>query len=227
MAYRHGSLTIAAHAFARALELDPDRPGVRQNYGKLLRELGRYGDSERELRLAVAQSEDDSRTRVSLADTLVAERKFADATPLLDAVLIKAPADPEASGVKGRLLVAQGRVSDALPYFEKATAGSDPEPFIELGRAYLAAGDLAKARDAAGEALRRNPGHPWAMAVLGGALVRDGQRAAGVEYLQRALAAGPRRPIVWQTLADGFDAAHDAGQADQCRRQASALASSR
>jgi predicted Zn-dependent protease len=65
------------------------------------------------------------------------------------------------------------------------------------------------------------------MAVLGQVLVREGQRAAGVEYLERALAIGPRRPIVWQTLAEGFDAAHDTVQADQCRRQASALASSR
>ena len=40
MAYRYGSLPIAARAFARTLELDPDRPGIRQNYGKLLRELG-------------------------------------------------------------------------------------------------------------------------------------------------------------------------------------------
>src|SRR6185369_1565567 len=117
--YRHGSLPIAAQAFARALELDPDRPGVRQNYGKLLRELERYADSERELRLAVAQSEDDSRTRINLADTLVAERKDGEAAQLLDAVLAKEPAHPEALGVKGRLLAAQGRAQDALPYFEK------------------------------------------------------------------------------------------------------------
>ena len=95
MAYRHGSLSIAARAFARALELDPDRPGVRQNYGKLLRELERYADSERELRLAVAQSEDDSRTRVSLADTLVAEHKYAEAARLLDAVLARSRPIPK------------------------------------------------------------------------------------------------------------------------------------
>jgi arylsulfatase A-like enzyme/predicted Zn-dependent protease len=227
MAYRHGSLSIGARAFARALDLDPDRPGVRQNYGKLLRELERYADSERELRLAVAQNEDDTRTRVSLAETLVAGRKYAEAARVLDAVLAREPADPEALGVKGRLLAAQGQVKEALPFFEKATAGSDPEPFIELARASLAAGDLMKARDAAGEALRRNPGHPWAMAVLGQVLVREGQRAAGMEYLERALAIGPRRPIVWQTLADGFDAALDSTRAAQCRRQASALASAR
>src|SRR5205809_3309653 len=119
MAYRHGSLPLAAQAFARALELDPDRPGLRQNYGKLLRELERYADSERELRLAVAQSDDDSRTRINLAETLVAERKHGEAAQLLDAVLAKEPADPEALGVKGRLLLAQGRTREALPYFEK------------------------------------------------------------------------------------------------------------
>jgi arylsulfatase A-like enzyme/predicted Zn-dependent protease len=227
MAYRHGSLAMAAQAFARALELDPDRPGVRQNYGKLLRELERYADSERELRLAAAQSEDDARTRVSLAETLVAERKHAEAATLVDAVLAKEPADPEALGVKGRLLASEGKIKDALPYFEKAAATSDPEPFIELARAYLAAGDIAKARDTAAEALRRNPGHPWAMGVLGTALARDGQRTPGLEYLERAFAIGPRRPAVWQTLAEGFEAAQEPARAAACRQRAAALASAR
>jgi choline-sulfatase len=228
MAYRHGSLPMAAQAFARALELDPDRPGVRQNYGKLLRELERYADSEHELRLAVAQSEDDPRARVNLAETLIATRKNDEAAQLLDAVLTKTPADPEALGVKGRLLAAQGRVTEALPYFEKATAAtSDPEPSIELARVYLAAGDPGRAAKAANEALRKSAGHPWAMAVLGDALVRDGQRASGLEYLNRALSIGPRRPIVWESLADGFEAAHDAARAGFCRRQAAALAAGR
>jgi Tfp pilus assembly protein PilF len=97
MAYRHGSLPLAAGAFARALALDPDRPGVRQNYGKLLRELERYADSERELRLAVAQSDDDSRDRISLAETLVAARKHGEAEQLVDAVLAKEPSHPRRS----------------------------------------------------------------------------------------------------------------------------------
>ena len=50
-------------AFARTLELDPDRPGIRQNYGKLLRELERYGESERELRIALAQTTRTTRER--------------------------------------------------------------------------------------------------------------------------------------------------------------------
>jgi arylsulfatase A-like enzyme/Tfp pilus assembly protein PilF len=225
MAYRHGSLVIAAPAFARALELDPDRPGVRQNYGKLLRELERYPESERELRLAAAAADDDLAPKISLAATLVAERKHEEAAQLIDAVLAKSPSDPDALGVKGQLLASEGRVKEALPYFEKATTTSAPEPFIDLARAYLAAGDAAKAQDAAGEALTRSPGHPWAMAVLGEALVRRGERERGVEYLTRALGIGPRRPAVWNSLAEGFDAARDPQHAEYCRRQAVALAS--
>jgi predicted Zn-dependent protease len=225
MAYRHGSLLIAAPAFARALELDPDRPGVRQNYGKLLRELERYPESERELRLAAAAADEDVEPKISLAATLVAERKHGEAAQLIDAVLAKSPSHPDALGVKGQLLASEGRVKDALPYFEKATATSAPEPFIDLARAYLAAGEATKARDAAAEALTRSPGHPWAMAVLGGALVRHGDRESGVEYLTRALGVGPRRPAVWNSLAEGFDAANDPQHAEYCRRQAAALAS--
>jgi predicted Zn-dependent protease len=157
----------------------------------------------------------------------VAEHKHTEAAQLLDGVLAKEPAHPEALGVKGRLLLAQGRAAEALPYFEKATATSDPEPFIELARAYLAAGEAAKARETATEALRRSPGHPWAMAVLGDALVRDGQREIGLEHLHRAFAIGPRRPMVWESLADGFDAAHDPERAAFCRRQAATLVAAR
>jgi arylsulfatase A-like enzyme/predicted Zn-dependent protease len=224
MAYRHGSLLVAAPAFARALELDPDRPGVRQNYGKLLRELERYADSERELRLAAAQSDEDVEPRISLAATLIAENKTREASDILEAVMRRAPTHPDALAAMGQLLVREDRPGEALPYLEKAAAAtSGPEPFIELGRAYLAAGDATKARDAGAEALRRNPGHPWALAVVGTALVVEGRRDQGLEYLSRGVSAGPRRPAVWTTLAQGFDAAHDAARAAFCRRQAAAL----
>ena len=224
MAYRYGSLPMAGRAFKRTLELDPDRPGIRQNYGKLLRELGRYGESERELRIALAQTtDDDSRTRVNLAETLVALKHTAEAETLLSAVLSREPKNPEALGAKGRLLLAEDRVPEALASLEQATATSEPEPFVELAAGYLRANRFANARDAATEALRRSSGHPWAMALLGRALILDGQGPQGLEYLQRAVAIQPRRPAVWEALAAGFDAAGQAGMAAQCRRESTAL----
>ena len=141
-------------------------------------------------------SDDDSRTRVNLAETLVALKKTSEAETLVSSVLAREPKNPEALGAKGRLLLAQNRVPEALASLQQATAGSDPEPFIELAAAYLSANRIADARNAATEALRRNPGHPWAIAVLAHALILDGQRAQGVEYLQRAVAIRPRRPAV-------------------------------
>jgi arylsulfatase A-like enzyme/Tfp pilus assembly protein PilF len=223
MAYRHGSLVVAAQAFERTLALDPDRPGVRQNYGKLLRELERYGDSDRELRLALAQSDDDERTRINLAETLVAEHKFGEAGTLIDSVLAKQPDHPEAAGAKGRLLMAQGQVVQAIPFLEKSTATSEPEPSIDLARAYLTLGDIVRARTAAEDALHKSPGHPWAMTLVGTSLIRDGQRDAGLEYLSRAVNVGPRRPAVWESLAEGFDAANEGARAAMCRRQAAAI----
>jgi predicted Zn-dependent protease len=144
----------------------------------------------------------------------------------LSAVLAREPKNPEALGAKGRLLLAEDRVPEALVALEQATASSDPEPFIELAAGYLRANRVAKARDAATEALRRSPGHPWALALLGRALILDGQRPQGLEYLQRAVAIRPRRPAVWEALAAGFDAAGQTAMAAQCHREAGALTTS-
>ncbi len=224
MAYRHGSLVVAAHAFARALELDPDRPGIRQNYGKLLRELGRFEESERELRIALAQTtDDDARTRVNLAETLIMMKKTSEAGTLLADVLSREPKNPEALEVRGRLLLAENRTADAVASLEQVSSTSDPEMLIELAAAYVSAKRLDRARDTAAEALRLSPGHPWAMAVLGHVLVLDGQAGPGLEYLQRAFQIGPRRPAVWDALAAGFDAAGRGAEATRCRREAQAL----
>ena len=181
LAYRTGRLRLADVAYARALELDPDRPGMRLTYGRLLRDLGRLDDSERQLRMAVEQTTaDDVRTPVSLAETLIGLKKTDEAETLIRAALDKWPDHVEALAAKGHLLVATGRANDAIPFLVKVSAGTDPEPLIELGRVYLGLGDAAKASAAAAEALRRSPGHPWALAVEGHALILEGKREEGL-----------------------------------------------
>ena len=64
------------------------------------------------------------------------------------------------------------------------------------------------------------------MPVTDRALILDGQRPQGLEYLQRAVAIRPRRPGVWEALAAGFEAAGQPTMAAQCRHEASALTTS-
>ena len=119
--------------------------------------------------------------------------------------------------------MAVDRIPEALAALEQATSTSDPEPFIELAAANLRANRVAAAHKAATDALRLTPGHPWAMALLGHALILEGQPPQGLEYLQRAIAIRPRRPAVWDSLAAAFDAAGQPDTAARCRRESKAL----
>ena len=224
LAYRSGQLELARQAFARTLELDPDRPVMRQHYGSLLRDMGRLDESERELRIATAQAApDDFLTQLNLAETLLAGGNADEAQKLVSTILEKEPRHTKAQEVFGRLLAARGKFQEAIPYFEGAARGKEIEPLIELGQAYLALGQPRAALEAAQQALRRSSGHPWALAVAGHALIAQGQREEGLRLLHRALAAGPRRAEVWSRLSLAFEAGGDTRAAAQCRRQAEAL----
>jgi arylsulfatase A-like enzyme/Tfp pilus assembly protein PilF len=227
LAYRSGRLALAERAFARTLQLDPDRPATRQRYGKLLRDMGKLAESERELRIAVEQTTaGDHATRLALAETLTDAGQLDEAQALIDAVLRAAPKHVEGRRALGRLLLARGRPAEAIPHLQEGAKGREVDPAIELAEAYLATPDPSRALEAAEAALARSPGHPWAMAVKGRALLAAGRRGEGLAALQRALALRPRRPEAWESLARGFEAAGDAARASACRRQAAAIRSS-
>jgi arylsulfatase A-like enzyme/Flp pilus assembly protein TadD len=224
LAYRAGRLAEAARAFHRALELDPERPALRQNYGKLLRDMDRLDDSEKELRLALEQTDaQDARARSSLAETLIRLGKNDEAARLVADALRIEPEDPDALGAQGRLLAAQGRLEEAAASLGAAAEKGDADSRIELARLYLRLREYDRARSEIGTVLAKTPGHPWALAVLGQALVLQGQRAEGLSMLRRAEAARPRRPEAWLSLAEGFEAAKDASAATRCRHAAQAL----
>jgi arylsulfatase A-like enzyme/Tfp pilus assembly protein PilF len=222
LAYRTGHLSEAARAFHRALELDPERPEVRQNYGKLLRDMDRLEDSEKELRLALAQTDaQDARTRSSLAETLARLGKTDEALGLVAEALRIKPGNSDALAAQGLVLAGQGRLDEAAKSLE--AAGTSPDARIELARVELRRGDLGRAREALDGVLGTNPGHPWALAVLGQLRVLEGGREEGLALLRRAEAARPKRPEAWLSLAEGFEAAKDAASAARCRQAARAL----
>ncbi len=227
LSYRAGRLREAARAYRRALELDPDRPAVRQNYGKLLRDMGRLEESEKELRLALAQTDAvDGRTRSSLAQTLVRVGKAQEAEALADEALRIEPNDPEALLARARVKAAMGKKDEAIESFRAAAAGGEVDARIEIALLLLRSGDAAGARAEADAILQEQAGHPWALAVLGQALVREGRRDEGLVALRRGQAARPRRPEAWLTLAEGFEAANDKVAAEACRRAARELTAS-
>ncbi|HVR71128.1 MAG TPA: sulfatase-like hydrolase/transferase [Vicinamibacteria bacterium] len=228
LAYRAGRLSQAADAYARAVELDPERAATRLSYGRLLRELGRLRESERQLRIALEHTtDDDVRTRVALAETLTELGRTEEARSLLDPVLEREPRHSEALLASGRLLVAEDRAREAIAPLERAAkAGRDPQRWVELARVHLSLGDPRGAQSAAARALQLNPVHPWALAVKGHALILEGRKEPGMAALHEALARRPRRAEAWLSLAAGFEAAGETAAAARCRREARAVAQS-
>jgi Tfp pilus assembly protein PilF len=227
LAYRTGRLSLSARAYRQALELDPDRPSIREHFGKLLRDLGRLDESEKELRLAVEQTDpDDLRTRASLAQTLILEGKTEEAGKLVSELLAKDPKNPDVLQARGMWLIAVGRVDEAAGALTDAAKGLDADPLVDLAMAWIQKGEPARAQAAAEQALQRTPGQPWAESVLGHALVLQGRREDGLAALKRAVAARPKRPQAWMSLAAGFAAAHDQASAEACRRAMRELQSS-
>jgi len=139
-----------------------------------------------------------------------------------DALRIE-PGDPEALAAQGRLFAAQGKLEDAARSLGTAASSGDVDARIELARVWLRKGDRARAREEAGAVVAANPGHPWALAVLGQVLILDGQREEGLALLRRAEAARPRRPEAWLSLAEGFEAARDGAAAARSRQAARTL----
>ena len=166
---------------------------------------------------------DDFLTQVNLAETLSLRGKGEEAEQIVGAILVKEPRHTKAHGAMGRILVARGRLEEAIPHLERAAEGHDAEPLIELAQVYLSLRQPEKAQAAASQALSRSPSHPWALSVAGHALVLAGRREEGLSLLRRALAIGPRRAEVWRALADAFDAAGDARGASRCRQNAATL----
>jgi len=221
LAFQGGRLALAAEALGRFVEIEPERADVLARRGDLLRTLGRLDEAESDLRRAVALgSAEETPARVALAETLLARGALAEAESLLAGVLARAPSDPGALVTQARLRQAQGRTDEALAGLEAAARGGETEAVLELAEAQAQAGRPGPSREAALRVLAGSPAHPWALALVGHALVLEGRRAEGEEKLQLALRAGPRRPQVWLRLAAGFDAAGRGELARRCRTEA-------
>jgi tetratricopeptide (TPR) repeat protein len=75
-----------------------------------------------------------------------------------------------------------------------------PEFYVELGEAWVNAGNPRNAVAAFEQARKREPNSSVALVDLAGALTHSGDNAAAVEVLKRGLAAGLSDPLLWYQL---------------------------
>jgi Flp pilus assembly protein TadD len=105
---------------------------------------------------------------------LEARGRFLEAIEQYQEELRIAPRDVRALNNLGRLLVAEGRPTEAIEVLQRAVELSSGAvtPTVNLAAAWLEQGDAARAETLARQVLAGHPGNPGAMRVLEKALKR-------------------------------------------------------
>jgi len=181
------------------LKQAPDNLRARAVYGKLLFDLERYPEAAQALQQALEgwlqQNPNDHGFIKTLRLTLAqAEQKAGQldaARADFEAVLKDDPQDFEANRALGEIALGEGDAQGAIHSLEvaldAATSDQAGEVRAELGQAYLAAGEIAKAQEVLQEALESKPPANAAYLSLGQVYERQGLAQQALDAYQQGL----------------------------------------
>ena len=150
-------LEQAEQHYRAALTLNSSLADAHYNYGVLLASSRRRGEAADAFRLALAVNPFHAQAHNNLATLLAAQGNLDAAASHYRQAVANDPGHRAARFNLGRALVALGRARDATEQFERLLEPQNPEATRythALATAWLAAGDIAKAREYATRALR-------------------------------------------------------------------------
>ncbi|MCB9593643.1 MAG: tetratricopeptide repeat protein, partial [Sandaracinaceae bacterium] len=147
-----GQRDAARALYQRVMEVDPGRQGRTAAVRLAAIEMA-AGDEQRVIALLEPrqpQAEDDLELVPLLARAYVRRERLDDAERVIDAALRRRPDAPALNGVRGSVLLARGRASDALAPLRAAAEALPRDAVVraDLGRAAQLAGQAAEATSA-------------------------------------------------------------------------------
>ncbi len=131
------------------------------------------------------------------ATSLVMQGEYEKAEAAFEEMKGLAPEDPRLPAAMGELFLAQGRLRDALPHFEKAAEQDSKRGtnWSRVGFIRAQLGEDGAAREALERALSLNPRDFNALEALGELELKAGRVDAAVERLERAGDASPNETL--------------------------------
>jgi tetratricopeptide (TPR) repeat protein len=151
-------------------------------------------DSAKRLALDLTQKVPDYVPPYSvLAAIAAAEQKYDDCAGLIRKVLVRDPGNIEALMINGRMLLAQGKLTNAIAQFDQINSlyGKVPQAELELGRAYILNGDLNKAVANLNQAITADPSLTDAVLLLADINTRKGNPSSAIASLKKLIAEKP------------------------------------
>jgi tetratricopeptide (TPR) repeat protein len=149
LAFAEWNFANATNEFQQALKLNPNLAVAHDGYGEYLSALGRFSEGVAENKKAFDLDPLSPMVAADLADAHYYARDFKNAIELAKQAIELDPAYPGSYGVLGWSLLKQGRPEKAITSFKKLRDLFEfPTTLRDLGCAYAAAGDKARAKAA-------------------------------------------------------------------------------
>ncbi|OSZ65695.1 hypothetical protein CAP38_06465 [Hydrogenophaga sp. IBVHS2] len=220
-AHRSGHLDAAIQGYRMALALQPDHPGIMNQWGIAELQRGNLQEARRLLEASLQRAPQQPDVLCNLAYLLNQLGEHARAVEACDRSLALEQPNAGALTNKGEALRGLGRADEALACFEAALA-------LQPGRAdYLynranALFDLHRLSEAISdfqEALRQAPQVRQIRINLAAAHVRNNEVREAVAHLEEAGRMDPSDPLVWMNLGAAHDALRESSRAEQCFRR--------
>ncbi len=197
--------------FRRAIELNPNYATAHHWFGNsLLVTLGRFDEAIKEGQRAVELDPLSLIINADLGSTLIVARRYDDAIAQLRKTLVLDGNFAYARWNLGEALYLKGEVNGAIAEYEKAAAlDDDPEILALLGRAYAETGKKEKALDlleklnAAG---RQHYVRNYVYTIIYTGL---GDKAAALDYLEKARGDAESPDTTWLKVDPLFDPLRD------------------
>jgi len=194
---RSGNAAAAEKEFSAAIKLDPKDADAHDALARMYLAAGKPADAESEfrevLRLEPSDRKNDQQAELGLAESLLRQKKDADAADALAAYLNANPSDEKARLMQASVLADLGKNDEALAALDRAAKdGPETADALKLRSAlYYRKSEFPQAVAALQKAETLAPGDASIHASLGHALLETKDYPNAVRELNQAIRVDP------------------------------------
>jgi Flp pilus assembly protein TadD len=186
-----------------ALKLGPETPDDTLLTAEIAEAEGDQDIAEQAYRRVLNFQPESSPAIAGLTHILLAQKKYADAEPLIHAALLRDPDDPALNAQYAALLAAQGKNEEATASLEKLhqLQPQDRQVSNMLADAYMQAGMLEKADAVYANLLASSPDDSNLLSARGQVLIREQKYPEALALFQHAVKIDPKDADAWGGIA--------------------------
>lgn len=193
--FRRNEPKKAGAAWKKASELAPVRSARRLSYARYLLQSGEVEGARRQIEAVTQEAPDYVPAWTLLAQIAFSERETEDSAALLKKVLAKDPSSYNGLLLEGRLMLAEGKGTNAVAHFERMAEtmyGGVPQVHYQLALAHLTNDDASRAMSRLERAVELNPNYGDAVLLLTEGNLRNGDAAPAIARLSGLIERQPQ-----------------------------------